>query len=211
MRWARRALSWLGGPSCVWKPGRAQGFVPSRRLPNDRKTDARVFPAALDVMETAAIVPAVESVAERSGAIDALVNAGRGLPSALEEISDAEARSLFDRNVFGLIIVIRAVQPYRRRREASSPRIALRFATKPGVSRYRASECRQVSARPGRWSWRRSVLVEPGVFRRQLGASLPRRVCRTRARRAALSPGVIRPTSAPDPDSPRVRRETPAP
>jgi NAD(P)-dependent dehydrogenase (short-subunit alcohol dehydrogenase family) len=85
------------------------------RLPADLKAAERVFPVALDVTGTAAIGPAVAAVVERFGGIDVLVNnAGRGLPGALEEISDAEARSLFDLNVFGLINVTRAVLPYLR-------------------------------------------------------------------------------------------------
>ncbi|SEG94115.1 hypothetical protein SAMN05216223_12945 [Actinacidiphila yanglinensis] len=39
----------------------------------------------------------------------------RGLLGALEEITNAEARSLFDLNVFGLINVTRAVLPVMRK------------------------------------------------------------------------------------------------
>ena len=41
-------------------------------------------------------------------------NAGFGLIGAIEEISDAEARRLFDTNVFGLLNVTRAVLPVMR-------------------------------------------------------------------------------------------------
>ncbi|MGW5443432.1 SDR family NAD(P)-dependent oxidoreductase [Streptomyces asiaticus] len=51
-----------------------------------------------------------KTAVQRFGKVDVLVdNAGRGLLGALEEITDAEARSLFDLNVFGLINMTRAV------------------------------------------------------------------------------------------------------
>jgi NAD(P)-dependent dehydrogenase (short-subunit alcohol dehydrogenase family) len=50
-----------------------------------------------------------------TGRIDVVVNnAGRGQFGAVEEVSDAETRSLFDLNVFGVMHVIRAVLPTLR-------------------------------------------------------------------------------------------------
>ncbi|OXM75046.1 MULTISPECIES: SDR family NAD(P)-dependent oxidoreductase [Amycolatopsis] len=144
------------------------------RLPDDLKTGGRVFPVALDVTDTAAIAPAVESVVDRFGGIDVLVNnAGRGLLGALEEISDDEARSLFDLNVFGLINVTRAVLPYMREaRGGKLVHIGSRsgFEGEPGVSVYSASkfavagisEALSVELAP---FGIQSMVVEPGVFR----------------------------------------------
>ena len=57
----------------------------------------------------------MQAAIERFGRIDVLVNnAGRGLVGTVEETSDAEARALFDVNVFGLLAVTRAVLPYMR-------------------------------------------------------------------------------------------------
>ncbi|MEX3787870.1 oxidoreductase [Paraburkholderia sp. BR14374] len=72
----------------------------------------------LDVTDAAAVPRAVGQALERTGAIDILVNnAGYGLFGALEEVSDEQARQLFDTNVFGTVNVIRAVLPHFRARK----------------------------------------------------------------------------------------------
>ncbi|MEY9894445.1 NAD(P)-dependent dehydrogenase (short-subunit alcohol dehydrogenase family) [Catenulispora sp. MAP5-51] len=80
------------------------------RAPADLSDSHRVSTVALDVTDQDGVPRAVQAAVDRFGGIDVLVNnAGRGLLGALEEITDAEARSLFDLNVFGLINVTRAV------------------------------------------------------------------------------------------------------
>jgi len=69
----------------------------------------------LDVTDQKQAAEAVAAGVEHFGRIDVLVNnAGYGLFGAVEEISDAEARALFDTNVFGLLNVTRAVLPVLR-------------------------------------------------------------------------------------------------
>ena len=75
--------------------------------------DLRVVP--LNVTDQEQADAAVRAAVARFGGIDVLVNnAGRGLVGAVEETSDAEARAVFDINVFGLLTVIRAVTPVMR-------------------------------------------------------------------------------------------------
>ena len=144
------------------------------RLPRDLKSSPNVLGIALDVTDKDGIPRAVQTALDRFGGIDVLVNnAGRGLLGALEEITDAEARSLFDLNVFGLINVTRAVLPVMR--EQGSGKIVnigsrSGFEGEPGVSMYSASKfavagiSEALSAEMAPFGIQ-SMVVEPGVFR----------------------------------------------
>jgi NAD(P)-dependent dehydrogenase (short-subunit alcohol dehydrogenase family) len=73
----------------------------------------------LDVTSAGEAAAAVSATLARFGRIDLLVNdAGRGLLGAVEEVSDAEARAVFEVNVFGLLTVTRAVLPVMREQGA---------------------------------------------------------------------------------------------
>jgi NAD(P)-dependent dehydrogenase (short-subunit alcohol dehydrogenase family) len=144
------------------------------RVPADLKHSDRVHTVALDVTDKDTVPQAVEAAVDRFGGIDVLVNnAGRGLLGALEEITDAEARSLFDLNVFGLIDVTRAVLPVMRKQGAGRlVHIGSRsgFEGEPGVSLYSASKfavagiSEALSAEMAPFGVQ-SMVVEPGVFR----------------------------------------------
>jgi NAD(P)-dependent dehydrogenase (short-subunit alcohol dehydrogenase family) len=143
-------------------------------LPDDLTQSDRVLGVPLDVTRGEDITRAVEAAVGRFGAIDVLVNnAGRGLLGALEEITDAEARSLFDLNVFGLINVIRAVLPAMRAAgRGKIVNIGSRsgFEGEPGVSMYAASKfavagiSEALSAELEPFGIQ-CMVVEPGVFR----------------------------------------------
>lgn len=186
------------------------------RVPADLKNSDQVFAVALDVTDNDSIPQAVEAAVNRFGGIDVLVNnAGRGLLGALEEITDTEARSLFDLNVFGLINVTRAVLPVMRKQGSGRlVHIGSRsgFEGEPGVSLYSASkfavagisEALSAEMAPFRIQ---SMVVEPGVFRTDFldASSLsvarePHRRLRRhpRARDAGLDrPGQPRPARRP--------------
>ncbi|WP_201791081.1 SDR family oxidoreductase [Nesterenkonia sp. PF2B19] len=144
------------------------------RLPEDVRTHPNALPVGLDVTDQAQIATAVTEVADQLGTIDVLVNnAGRGLLGALEEITDAEARSLFDVNVFGLINTTRAVLPIMR--AAGSGKLVhigsrSGFEGEPGVSMYSASKfavagISEALAAELESFGIQSMVVEPGVFR----------------------------------------------
>ncbi|ANZ40873.1 short-chain dehydrogenase/reductase [Lentzea guizhouensis] len=144
------------------------------RVPEDLKTAPNALVVALDVTDAAAVPGAVRAATERFGGIDVLVNnAGRGLLGALEEITDAEARSLFDLNVFGLITMTRAVLPGMRAQGSGKiVHIGSRsgFEGEPGVSLYSASKfavagiSEALSAELAPFGVQ-SMVVEPGVLR----------------------------------------------
>jgi NAD(P)-dependent dehydrogenase (short-subunit alcohol dehydrogenase family) len=143
-------------------------------VPEELREHPNALPVRLDVTDTAQITQAVAEAIDRFGSLDVLVNnAGRGLLGALEEITDAEARSLFDVNVSGLINVTRAVLPYMRRAGTGKLiHIGSRsgFEGEPGVSMYSASKfavagiSEALAAELSPFGIQ-SMVVEPGVFR----------------------------------------------
>lgn len=145
-----------------------------QRLPEDLKNSGRVLGVTLDVTRGDDIARAVEEAERSFGGIDVLVNnAGRGLLGALEEVTDAEARDLFDLNVFGLINVTRAVLPGMR--AAGGGRIVhigsrSGFEGAPGLSAYCASKAAVAGVAEALAAELepfgiQSMVVEPGVFR----------------------------------------------
>jgi NADP-dependent 3-hydroxy acid dehydrogenase YdfG len=79
----------------------------------------RLLPVALDVTDANQASEVADIAAARFGGIDVLVNnAGRGLLGAVEEVSDSEARAVYDTNVFGVLNVLRAVLPGMRARRS---------------------------------------------------------------------------------------------
>ena len=75
--------------------------------------DVTIVP--IDVRDDASVKAGVESVLERAGRIDVLINnAGYSIIGAVEETSPAEAQALFDTNVFGILRMSRAVLPTMR-------------------------------------------------------------------------------------------------
>src|SRR6202453_2625919 len=69
----------------------------------------------LDVADGEAVEAAVRQAFTRAGKIDVIVNnAGYGLLGALEKATEAEARRLFDIDVFAPFRIIRAALPYLR-------------------------------------------------------------------------------------------------
>ena len=136
--------------------------------------DDRLLAVALDVSDPSQISAAVDAAIARFGRIDALINnAGRGLVGSVEETSDAEARAIFDVNVFGLLAITRAVLPHMRA-QRSGLVVNLSsvggFVAWPGWGVYAATKF-AVEAISEAMTHElaplgiRSVAIEPGPFR----------------------------------------------
>jgi NAD(P)-dependent dehydrogenase (short-subunit alcohol dehydrogenase family) len=129
---------------------------------------------ACDVTDDASVAKLVDDVLVEAGRIDLLVNnAGIGLFGGAEESSTAQAKSLFDVNVFGVFRMTNAVLPTMRRQGTGrivnlssvqgfipAPYFALYASTKHAVEGY--SESLDYELRP---FGIRVVLVEPAYTR----------------------------------------------
>ena len=99
---------------------------------------------ALDVTDKQQVLDAVVMAEEYFGRIDVLVNnAGFGYFGAIEESDDAEVRSMFEANFWGLAEMTRAVLPkMRERRSGTIVNISSigGFVSFPGLGYYHATK-----------------------------------------------------------------------
>lgn len=99
---------------------------------------------ALDVTNKQQVATAVEKAEAHFGRIDVLVNnAGFGYFGAIEESDEAEARSMFEANFWGLAEMTRAVLPkMRERRSGTIVNISSigGFVSFPGLGYYHATK-----------------------------------------------------------------------
>lgn len=73
------------------------------------------LPLAMDIVDEADVAKGIAEAVSHFGSIDVVVNnAGFGLIGGLEELTDEEARTNFDVNVFGSLNIIRKALPYLR-------------------------------------------------------------------------------------------------
>jgi NAD(P)-dependent dehydrogenase (short-subunit alcohol dehydrogenase family) len=140
----------------------------------ERDFPQRAIALALDVTQPRNVDATVRKALEQAGHIDVLVNnAGFGVVGAVEEVSDAEARQIFETNVMGLLNVTRAVLPHMRQRRSghivnvssmtglfAPPGFGFYSGTKfavEGLTEAMAAEVRPLGIRV--------TLIEPGPFR----------------------------------------------
>lgn len=141
----------------------------------------------MDIRDEASIERGIQAVIAQAKRIDVLVNsAGVTLLGATEETSIAEAQTLFDTNLFGVLRVIKAVLPHMREQRSGrivnvssvlgflpAPYMALYSASKhavEGLSETLDHEVRQFGIRV--------ALVEPSFTRTNLDLNAPRTVAR---------------------------------
>jgi NAD(P)-dependent dehydrogenase (short-subunit alcohol dehydrogenase family) len=92
------------------------------RNPQSAKLIHGVEVVRMDVTDDASVSEAVQSIVQKAGPVQILVNnAGYALAGALEETSIEEARQQFETNFFGVLRVVNAVLPGMR--EGGSGRI----------------------------------------------------------------------------------------
>lgn len=78
----------------------------------DGTNTSRLLALTVDLADQAQVSQAVAGAKERFGTLDVVVNnAGYGYLAAVEEVSDADARAMFDVQIFGVWNVLRAVLP----------------------------------------------------------------------------------------------------
>jgi short-subunit dehydrogenase len=147
-------------------------FGTSRRVTAERSGGITML--ACDVTDDQSVAKLVERVLADAGRIDLLVNnAGIGLLGGAEESSTAQARALFDVNVFGVLRMTNAVLPAMRRQKKGrivnlssvlglipAPYSALYASTKHAVEGYSESLDHEL-----RTFGIRVVLVEPAYTR----------------------------------------------
>jgi NAD(P)-dependent dehydrogenase (short-subunit alcohol dehydrogenase family) len=98
----------------------AAGRSPEKRAGLDRLAAERKLTLEsieLDVCEDASVQRAVQTIYQKTGAIDVLINnAGIGYMATIEDLHLDDLRRQFETNVFGVIRVTQAVLPHMRER-----------------------------------------------------------------------------------------------
>jgi len=85
----------------------------------EKQYPGQVLAVKLDVTKRAQIDAAVQKAVATFKRIDVLVNnAGYGLMGAIEDVSDASVKRIFDTNVFGLMHVTQAILPVMRKQRS---------------------------------------------------------------------------------------------
>lgn len=136
----------------------------------------------MDVRDDASVQRGIQTIIAQAGRIDVLVNsAGGSLLGSMEETSIAEAQSLFDTNVFGILRTTQAVLPHMRAQR--SGRIVnissvLGFLPAPYMGLYSASKhavegMSETLDHEVRKFGIRVVLVEPSYTKTSLDINAP--------------------------------------
>ena len=151
------------------------------------KHGERLWTAALDLTDAGSIRSVVDRAFAELGRVDVVVNnAGYSVVGAVEECPEEMIRHLFDTNLIGSILVVKAALPHLRAQgggrilQVSSslgqfalPGISLYVASKWGIEGFIESTAMDVAP-----FGIEATIVEPGAIRTDFGAT------------AALSPAI---------------------
>lgn len=97
-----------------------KGFIVYGTSRSPEKYKQSKFPIlALDVKDEATISETVNTIIDKEGQLDVVINnAGAGITGPIEETPNAEIKNNFDTNFFGPINVIKAVLPQMRKQHS---------------------------------------------------------------------------------------------
>lgn len=148
------------------------------QIPEELKQQENVSLCRLDVTDDHLVQAAINTILQKEGRIDALINnAGYGLIGPEECVTVDEAQALFDINFFGPLRLIQAVLPAMRKQKSghilniSSGAGVYSF---PGLGLYSASKFAleglsdSLAATLAHWNIRVSV-IEPGFVKTNFG------------------------------------------
>lgn len=168
----------------------------------------------MDVRDATSVQRAIDTIVAKADRIDVLVNnAGGTLLGAVEETSVAEAQSLFDTNVFGILRTTQAVLPHMRRQRSGriiNVSSVLGFLPAPYMGWYAASKhavegLSESLDHEVRNFGIRVALVEPSYTKTQLDLNAPeaaRRIAAYDTDRTRASQAIVKSVQqAPGPDS----------
>lgn len=150
----------------------------------------RFLAVPLDVTDPDAVAEAVDRAVSVFGRIDVLVNnAGQGMVGAIEEVDDAETRSLMETNFFGVLTVVRAVLPVLRAQRSGRVIAISSYGgfTQPGgafgiygASKFAVEAVHEALSHEVRDLGIDVTIVEPGSFRTEFLAASSVRVAEAR-------------------------------
>lgn len=127
----------------------------------------------MDVNDNESVVRAMETIVEKAGRLDAVVNcAGFGIAGAIEETSDEEARAIFETNLLGILRVCRAAIPTMRTQGSGmivnissiGGRIGLPFQGFYSATKFALEGLTEALRMEIHGFGIRAVLIEPGDF-----------------------------------------------
>jgi len=168
----------------------------------------------MDVRDATSVQRAIDTIIAKAGRIDVLVNnAGGTLLGAVEETSVAEAQSLFDTNVFGILRTTQAVLPHMRQQRFGriiNVSSVLGFLPAPYMGWYAASKhavegLSESLDHEVRNFGIRVALIEPSYTKTHLDLNAPevaRRIADYGTDRTRASQAIVKSVQqAPGPDS----------
>ncbi len=136
---------------------------------------------SLDVREDPSVRNCLDTILERTGRLDVVVNsAGYPLAGAAEEANLEQVKALFETNFFGVVRMVKAVLPVMRRQGSGqiiNISSGMAQARVPFVGLYSASKCALEGYSEALWHELRPLnirvcVIRPGFFGTNIGRNM---------------------------------------